>query len=693
MIASGVILSLLSSPSHVSAQGTSPDRLRTTSSISQRSMPRALFRDDQRHQERYAWARELSKWPRFCIQRRERSEDPFGGCLSRLDAMRAYIAIYRARRMDGFIEHTSLDLDPTMIDSWVSPEASQRLKVLERAALLDLCAEALYATGDIRWLSRALTLSMSSSWMRERSCTLGESCTEELISLLELTRLLSAAREPLTQMGYFDATSQDQFAALDQRRASWRSRGQQLTLPHPNGTLDTDRTRGGSASWWSRRARLAALTLNVTELTAWIRAEPLNASQLKPLTSLTKSQRGINLERALGLGSLAACTRALDALSDPEVEIFNRAFHEHARVSMESYLKHRRDYRGYGGRVPARGVIALTVDRAHRDLGLTFPPQRWLDPTQRRVFAEDLPIQGLKAEGMFSKIALRDQAGRRGLYFVRPNGDQLLETEVDLARPDTLQVRYTQDMLATYTLSATRPKRALLIGLGGGAMVHALHAYDPELLLDVIEIDPVVVDFARRYFGIKALEVSSTPASVTNLKNSSSSSDLTAPSNSAAQTQTQEGHPPRLRLFTEDGFAYLKRDLPHRYDMIWMDAFLQPTQETDSTGSPLNLKTRDFLKQVAAQHLTERGMIAININHHSGLRRDINTIRAAFPASTIWQVPQTGNYIAIGLRSPIKLSADTLRARASLLTDQQATPFGYHLMLERVLRGMQPPLP
>jgi len=302
-------------------------------------------------------------------------------------------------------------------------------------------------------------------------------------------------------------------------------------------------------------------------------------------------------------------------------------------------------------------------------MGLNFPLQRWLDPTQRKVRTDKLPSQGIYAAGMFSKITLRDQDGRRGLYFVRPNGNQLLETELDLARPDILQVRYTQDMLATYVLSASTPKRALLIGLGGGAMVHALQAYDPTLELDVVEIDPVVVKFARQYFGVSAFEHT--------------------PSQEEGETSSTQG---RVRIFTEDGFKYLKRALPDRYDMIWMDAFLQPTSETDSTGSPLNLKTRDFLQDVAARHLTERGVIAININHHSGLRKDISTIRAAFPASAIWQVPQTGNYIAVGFQKKLSLSADALRAQAASLTQKQAVPFSYELLLERVLGGLKPAL-
>jgi len=39
-----------------------------------------------------------------------------------------------------------------------------------------------------------------------------------------------------------------------------------------------------------------------------------------------------------------------------------------------------------------------------------------------------------------------------------------------------------------------------------------------------------------------------------------------------------------INVVTEDAFKYLKRDKT-RYDVIYMDAFLKPSAETDSTAS------------------------------------------------------------------------------------------------------------
>ena len=49
------------------------------------------------------------------------------------------------------------------------------------------------------------------------------------------------------------------------------------------------------------------------------------------------------------------------------------------------------------------------------------------------------------------------------------------------------------------------------------------------------------------------------------------------------------------KIITEDAFKYFK-DNKTRYDVIYMDAFLKPSEGTDATGQPLRLKTTEFYK-------------------------------------------------------------------------------------------------
>ena len=611
--------------------------------------------------KRDVWALELSRWARYCFKRIEREGDMLGGCRTRLDALTAAWAIYRSHRLTGYIQPVDEALSSAQFEKKLSTEILAQFTPNERGTLINLSLEALRATGDTRWLAVTSRALKHSAWLNsDRKCTLGEDCVEELIALISAAQFLTQAESQLARETQ-PAWRSSELTSLLSQLPRLQEAAVQLARTHPTGHLAADRGRGGHRSWWAKRAELAARSLPAEQLSIWWQTEALTEVDLHPIKELTSRQWGVNFDRAKGLAALIAAWPHSDQALQADLSIINTAFQYHALTGMQIYLKHRRNQRGYGRHVPARGVISLTTDRPLNQLSIDFPPRRWRDHTLPPTIQSSLPAGGIQAQGMFSKLMVRDESSKRGLYFIRPNGTQLLETEVDLTRPEVLQVRYTQDMLGVYPLLNTPPKRALLIGLGGGAMVHALHAYDPKLQLDVVEIDPVVVRFARDYFGIKELEEDKTD-------------------------QTW------LHLYTADGFAFLKAEQEVRYDVIWMDAFLQPSAETDSTGSPLNLKTRDFLKDVATRKLTPQGIIVININHHEGLRRDIQTIRATFPASSIWRVPQTGNYVAVGFNeSPA--SVDQWQQRAEQISDQQATPFRHSSQIKRMVDGLEISVP
>lgn len=49
-------------------------------------------------------------------------------------------------------------------------------------------------------------------------------------------------------------------------------------------------------------------------------------------------------------------------------------------------------------------------------------------------------------------------------------------------------------------------ENALVLGLGGGALCTYLHQTFPQLEIDGIEIDPTMVDLAKKYFGFQPNE-------------------------------------------------------------------------------------------------------------------------------------------------------------------------------------------
>lgn len=66
------------------------------------------------------------------------------------------------------------------------------------------------------------------------------------------------------------------------------------------------------------------------------------------------------------------------------------------------------------------------------------------------------------------------------------------------AAPQQLQYAYTQAMLLV--LLFNEPKRVLLLGLGGGSLVTALHAYAPAIDITAVELRASVIEIATRFF-------------------------------------------------------------------------------------------------------------------------------------------------------------------------------------------------
>jgi spermidine synthase len=89
----------------------------------------------------------------------------------------------------------------------------------------------------------------------------------------------------------------------------------------------------------------------------------------------------------------------------------------------------------------------------------------------------------------------------RILGAIGKSGQLTEQSGMDLLHPERLVFLYERLMLLALAL-VDRPRSALLLGLGGGAMCRHLQAYLPAIRVSVVERDPVVIDLARRFFHI-----------------------------------------------------------------------------------------------------------------------------------------------------------------------------------------------
>jgi len=102
---------------------------------------------------------------------------------------------------------------------------------------------------------------------------------------------------------------------------------------------------------------------------------------------------------------------------------------------------------------------------------------------------------------LFVADCLRHGRLVRMLGSIDKTGRVIEQSAMDLLRPEKLVFGYERLMLAAFAL-AREPRSALLLGLGGGAMLRHLTAYLPDCEVTVVEREPVVRALARRHFHI-----------------------------------------------------------------------------------------------------------------------------------------------------------------------------------------------
>ena len=78
------------------------------------------------------------------------------------------------------------------------------------------------------------------------------------------------------------------------------------------------------------------------------------------------------------------------------------------------------------------------------------------------------------------------------MTFVRDNGVEAVQSRVNLAQPQTLMSPYAHGMFASY-LYQPQPRRVLIVGLGGGAMVRFLTHHEPQVQIDAVESIPLLL--------------------------------------------------------------------------------------------------------------------------------------------------------------------------------------------------------
>jgi spermidine synthase len=172
-----------------------------------------------------------------------------------------------------------------------------------------------------------------------------------------------------------------------------------------------------------------------------------------------------------------------------------------------------------------------------------------------------------------------------------------------------LPVDYTRFMTASL-MYAKDVHSILEIGFGGGRTAWYLHRFLPDVAVTSVELDPTVVELAKKYFGIR--------------------------------------DEPKFQVVNRDGRIFLTES-KDRYDIILIDAYRGPFV-------PFHLLTREFY-EIVKSHLAEGGVVAQNVEPSTMLFDSaVKTINAVFPQLDFYRAD--GNIVTVAYDGPERKPED-----------------------------------
>lgn len=242
----------------------------------------------------------------------------------------------------------------------------------------------------------------------------------------------------------------------------------------------------------------------------------------------------------------------------------------------------------------------------------------------------------------YHHIQVYDLKGVRTLSF-----DGSEESFMKIGEPVNSGFEYIGFFHAPFAINAAVTD-VLMVGLGGGSAAKQFQASYPGVNIDIVELDPAVVDVAQTYFEFK-------PAATT-------------------------------KIYTMDGRQFLK-GTKKKYDLILMDAY---TSNPYGSFIPFHLATQEFFA-LAKSRLKPNGMLAYNvIGQLSGWRKNIlgsvfKTMETSFPTIYMFPASSSRNVVMVAdLGSQTYTRALLMNSARSLVERGRTKLPGYVAMVSKV---------
>lgn len=227
-----------------------------------------------------------------------------------------------------------------------------------------------------------------------------------------------------------------------------------------------------------------------------------------------------------------------------------------------------------------------------------------------------------REKSLYRNILVTQKADRRCLAF-SVKRQRRNQTCMNTREPKKIVFPYVR-MTFAGLLANPAPRRAMMVGLGGGTIATVLMELYPDLELDLVEVDEAVVRVAREYFNF---------------------------------TETENA-----RVFVQDGRVFTRRAAlrNEQYDLIILDAY---------TGEyiPEHLMTVEFLNDIR-ELLTPDGIVVANTFAVSDLyEHESATYAKVYGDFLNFKMSGTGNRVIVAARTRLP-DQGSVSEQARLLT-------------------------
>jgi len=226
-------------------------------------------------------------------------------------------------------------------------------------------------------------------------------------------------------------------------------------------------------------------------------------------------------------------------------------------------------------------------------------------------------------------LVVSEERGVRHLHV----GGEAIQSAMRLEDPYALELDYTRCMML-FLLFHPRPRRALMIGLGGGSLAKFFHRRLPGLRTHVVEYDERVIATARSLFHVPADDA-------------------------------------RLTIEHGDGVQALA---PECCDLLVVDGF-------EDESVPEAMLSQAFF-DAAWGSLEEPGVLVMNfMDDARDFDRNLRRVEHAFGGAVLcMHALYDPNVVVLGLKgAPAAASWESLRARAAELERRYGLPFARYV--------------